>query len=1074
MEIQKLFVTLAFKADEYKQGLDKAAAQTKAFSGKIGSSMKEVESKMVGGFRGAIHVSDQLTNAMFNVGKALLPVGVALGAVAAGAKMLWSELNRGAELELARSRFDNLTQSIGTTADSMLGKMREATRGMISDAQLIASGSDIISLGLANTEDQAVRLASVVGQLGWDMQQVILTFANNSTMRLDALGLSVAGVTARAKELEAAGMSMDEAFDLAVIEAGEEKLELLGSSADTTAGQIKQLETAWNNARDAFSQEFAAGVADEFERVAGSAQSIAPAMEAAAAGAGVVASNIVGILGGLLTNPTFIKLLNLGIEQQNQQAQAYRAALPQRELAEMADIHARKINKLAQEYADLAVEMEDAYRITEDSIPKHEQLGITAQELTNRYAAWVEATNDRNRAAEEARAGILAESEAAEESFVSVSKAAVAASKMAEGLAAIVEHSKGLSAFRDAFRDVLGTGDYTTQLPGADRPLVSPERTFTVITGGITAEQSELVEEYQNRIGRLNEQIRDLTNGIGTYGIEQEKVNEKVADAQGEVEHYQALLAPLTSIVGETSTSHQGMAVNVKAAEQAIFDQLVAIGAAPELITAYGVAIGVMSQSQADAALAAALLQIKIGELATEMHEAMKEGGKSVQEIMSDARQELLDYAAELTTVGEELPAALAEGVTANQQVAIDAIAEASQEVIRAANSIFEIHSPSQVFLEMGDNLGTGLVQGFSDNIDAARSTLEDIGRRVIDGVNAGIEAAKSTLRDMLAGVSGLIPDWLKQFLGISSPAAALVPIGVAITEGIIEGIRLRADEALATDEIVDIIDEMLNTARLTSGLADSFGSVFADRTITPIQSQIDTLLGQVDIYSESIERMVETLGLDPNSSGLYHDLFWMTRFGTSDQQRTAAIAMQFYEDRADLANELATAQDELIAQEEKLLRLEQQRADLDFLRQQYELIKLVRDNNLDASILEGIAFGVDADAELLMNAMIEATQQMIQAVEDELGIHSPSRWAMGLMHNVFDTMAMTAEYEGDALERSMRQALTVALSGDGGAALSGGRQSVDNSRRSTNYGGIHIYGEARRRSPLELLEEMK
>ena len=109
----------------------------------------------------------------------------------------------------------------------MLGKLREATGGMMSDAALMESAAGIMSLGLAKTEDGVVRLATVVGELGWDMQQVILTMANNSKMRLDALGLSVEDVTERAKKLQDAGMSMDQAFDMAVIEAGEAKIKLL-------------------------------------------------------------------------------------------------------------------------------------------------------------------------------------------------------------------------------------------------------------------------------------------------------------------------------------------------------------------------------------------------------------------------------------------------------------------------------------------------------------------------------------------------------------------------------------------------------------------------------------------------------------------------------------------------------------------------------------------------------------------------------------------------------------------------------------------------------------------------------
>jgi hypothetical protein len=114
--------------------------------------------------------------------------------------------------------------------DALLGKLREATKGMISDAELMASASGIVSLRLADNEEQVVRLATVVGTLGWDMQQVILTFANLSTMRLDALGLSVDEVKAKQKELMEQGMSTAAAFKEAVIQAGEARLDVGGVS----------------------------------------------------------------------------------------------------------------------------------------------------------------------------------------------------------------------------------------------------------------------------------------------------------------------------------------------------------------------------------------------------------------------------------------------------------------------------------------------------------------------------------------------------------------------------------------------------------------------------------------------------------------------------------------------------------------------------------------------------------------------------------------------------------------------------------------------------------------------------
>jgi hypothetical protein len=227
---------------------------------------------------------------------ALVGVGVALGSVAGYAKLAWAELERGAQLARTADQFDNLAQSINSTADAMLGKLREATGGMMSDAALMESAAGIMSLGLAKTEDGVVRLATVVGELGWDMQQVILTLANNSKARLDSLGLSVEDVTDRAKKLQEAGMSMDEAFDLAVIEAGEAKIKLLGSAADTTAGQMKTLITQFQNARDEFSMAFVDALADDLGLAADNADALGEGLQAAAAAAAEFAAAPVGAI----------------------------------------------------------------------------------------------------------------------------------------------------------------------------------------------------------------------------------------------------------------------------------------------------------------------------------------------------------------------------------------------------------------------------------------------------------------------------------------------------------------------------------------------------------------------------------------------------------------------------------------------------------------------------------------------------------------------------------------------------------------------------------------------------------
>lgn len=213
--------------------------------------------------------SDETKKRLETLKGGLETAGKAFGVLVGGTKLAWETLERGAALDLSRSRFDRLTASIGSTADVMLTRLREATRGMMSDAELMASASQIISLGLMDTEDGVIRLATVVGELGWDMNQVILTFANNSKMRLDALGLSISDVDERTKKFVAAGHSIDDAFDMAVLEAGEDRILAIGSAAGTAAGDLKVLRADLANVKDGLLEMMAVRAAPAIHLLAG-------------------------------------------------------------------------------------------------------------------------------------------------------------------------------------------------------------------------------------------------------------------------------------------------------------------------------------------------------------------------------------------------------------------------------------------------------------------------------------------------------------------------------------------------------------------------------------------------------------------------------------------------------------------------------------------------------------------------------------------------------------------------------------------------------------------------------------
>lgn len=157
---------------------------------------------------------------------------------------VYQAAREGADLVYLEQKFDNLSRSIGTTSNALLMDLRSAVKGTKSDMELMAGASDMLALGLAKTHDQAVRLTAVAGALGWNMDQLTLTITNETTKRLDTLGLSVESVKGRYEALKEAGMEGQQAMLQAVIEAGEAMVTLQGHVGDTTLGAYQRMEAA--------------------------------------------------------------------------------------------------------------------------------------------------------------------------------------------------------------------------------------------------------------------------------------------------------------------------------------------------------------------------------------------------------------------------------------------------------------------------------------------------------------------------------------------------------------------------------------------------------------------------------------------------------------------------------------------------------------------------------------------------------------------------------------------------------------------------------------------------------------
>jgi len=212
-----------------------------------------------------VTAKDQASATLGKVGGSLQKLGkvaaiagaagvAALAGIAMGATKLALDA---AKLEPTRVTFDNLSASIGSTADAMLKKLRPATMGIVSDADLMQAANKMLAMGLAETEDEAAKLSEMAVTLGMamgedatvSMENFALMMANQSIPRLDSFGISSAKVRERILELMAAteDMSREEAFKIAVMEQGAVAMEKVGDISGTSAVTMGQMSATISN-----------------------------------------------------------------------------------------------------------------------------------------------------------------------------------------------------------------------------------------------------------------------------------------------------------------------------------------------------------------------------------------------------------------------------------------------------------------------------------------------------------------------------------------------------------------------------------------------------------------------------------------------------------------------------------------------------------------------------------------------------------------------------------------------------------------------------------------------------------
>lgn len=259
---------------------------------------KEAPSAMVAleqATRKAEQPTSFLTTKMVALGSA---IGSFIGNIGANAVQAIGQkfveaASNGAKFSALSDSFERLTRSIGQSGDAMLSMTRSATKGLITDLDIMQSSNKAILLGLPVTSGEMSKLAQTAVTLGRAMGQdatkslddLITALGRSSPMILDNLGLTVKLGEANDAYAQKLGKTSSQltdaekkmAFYEAAMSAASKKLDELGDIQLGVIDQLGRLGTSLSNAITAMSAS-----ANEANLVAQALGKIADAADRAA------------------------------------------------------------------------------------------------------------------------------------------------------------------------------------------------------------------------------------------------------------------------------------------------------------------------------------------------------------------------------------------------------------------------------------------------------------------------------------------------------------------------------------------------------------------------------------------------------------------------------------------------------------------------------------------------------------------------------------------------------------------------------------------------------------------------
>lgn len=156
-----------------------------------------------------------------------------------------------------------------------------------------------------------------------------------------------------------------------------------------------------------------------------------------------------------------------------------------------------------------------------------------------------------------------------------------------------------------------------------------------------------------------------------------------------------------------------------------------------------------------------------------------------------------------------------------------------------------------------------------TDAVPAIIEAAWEIGEGLVEGIGEGLESMRGWLRDKVQRLIDLIPSWLRDFLGIGSPARLTIPFGRALTEGLAAGI---------TEGVGDLLDSFEDLIRRFVDLCTEM----AEQGMGPAIERAEDFAGAFSAMLRVLQDLADTLatitGMEPYDLGnldqLLQDLY--------------------------------------------------------------------------------------------------------------------------------------------------------------------------------------------------------